>query len=146
MKAKNHSNGVEGCPPRHCYFWIAHLTDGTVIPEYDFDNQRHNRPRSLPLDFVTKFSWYPVNLTMLVRVKQVFDEDLKLAIDTKIHTVDIDLESGEQFNNHPVWRNQIRFVGRQGTFTKYALFKTKKNGDIEGYFIDETGIKIDEEI
>jgi hypothetical protein len=140
------SNSDDGEPPRHCYFWIVHLTDGQVIPEYDFDNQQHNKVKDLPLDFVTKFCWYPVHLTMLVRVKQEFDENLRLATDDKIHTLDIGLNKGEKLNIHPIWRNTVSFLGGGGVKVKYALFKLDKDGKQIGYFIDEQGNKVEETI
>jgi len=140
MKAKNVKTDDEtpNGAPRHCYFWIATLNNGSVIPEYDFDNQCHNKVKDLPVEFVTMFSWYPVNLTMVSRVKNIFNELLRLAVDTKIHTLNIDIEKGECLNVYPVWQNDINI--RMGHMVYYALFKQDKTGrNLEGYFINEYG-------
>lgn len=135
MKAKHIG---EGQSPRHCYFWIATLTNNLVIPEYDFDKCRHYKAKELLTDYVKMFSFYPVNLDVLVKVKDVFDEDLKLAVDDKVHSISIDLDNGERLRTHPIWRNDLSFLGSHGVTTKYALFKTTEDGD-KGFFIDETG-------
>ena len=129
--------------PHHCYFWIAHLTNGKIIPEYDFENQIHNKVKDLPINKIQKFSWYPVTLTMLVRVKKTFNEDLKISVSDKIYSLPIYLNRGERLRTHPVWRNILSFGGQVGCKTLYALFKNTKNG-IEGFFINESGEKVEE--
>ena len=143
MKADTTKNSG-GVTPRHCYFWIATLSDGSMIPEYDFDKPCHNRVRDLPVDFVTKFSWYPVTLTMMDRVHSVFDEDLQLPGGNGIHSIDIDLSGGERLRVHPVWRNDIVFIGHGSVMTFYALFKVSPNGETMGFWIDENGNKIED--
>jgi hypothetical protein len=131
--------------PRHRYFWIATLTNNNqVIPEYDFENLRHNRTRDLPVDKITRFSWYPVTLTMKERVWEFFHEELNISGDTIFHQIDIDVEDGERLRCHPVWRHDISFMGGSGVTTKYALFKTLKSGVVEGFFIDDNGRKSSE--
>jgi hypothetical protein len=148
MKAKNISETDEEIhnTPRHCYFWIATLSDGSVIPEYDFEEPCHNMPRDLPVDFVSRFCWYPVTLTMIDRVYSVFGEWLVLPFDGRIHTLNIDLEDGERLRTKPVWRNTKSFLGGSGVTVKYALFKTTKDKEIVGFFLDEHGQKINEDI
>ena len=143
MKADTTKNSG-GVTPRHCYFWIATLSDGSMIPEYDFDKPWHNRVRDLPVDFVTKFSWYPVTLTMMDRVFDVFDEELQLPGCNSIHSIDVDLVGGERLRVHPVWRNDIVFFGHGSVMTFYALFKILSDGEISGFWVDENGNKIED--
>jgi len=142
-KAKNQTD-EENIVPRHCYFWMATLINGKVIPEYDFENEQHNKTRDLPVDFVTRFSWYPVTLTMLQRVKDVFDEDLKLPLNTRIHTIDISIDNGERLRVHPVWRNTLTFLGKGNNSVRYALFKVSPSGETKGFFITELGERLKE--
>jgi len=137
--------GEEGNTPHHCYFWIATLVDGSVIPEYDFDNLKHNHVRDLPVEFVTKFSWYPVSLTMIERVQDMFNEILVLPFSQQIHTINISLVEGERLRIHPVWRNTASFIGHDGMEVKYALFKNLKNNNVEGFWVKEDGSITQEE-
>ena len=137
-KAKNKSSNREGTTPSHCYFWIATLTNNSIIPEYDFNKHEHRKASSLMVDHVKMFSWYPINLDMLIKIKQEFNEDVKLAISDKVHSLAIDLENGECLRVHPIWRNTLNFTGSPGSSTSYALFKTTPNG-VRGYFINEDG-------
>jgi hypothetical protein len=131
--------------PRHRYFWIATLTNNNqVIPEYDFENLRHNHTWDLPVDKITRFSWYPVTLTMKERVFEFFHEELNISSDTIFHQIDIDVEDGERLRCHPVWRHDISFMGGSGVTTKYALFKTTRDGVVKGFFIDDNGQKSSE--
>ena len=82
MKAKNLNDG--DLYPRHCYFWIATLPNNQVIPEYDFDNQIHNKTRDLPLELVLRFCWYPVTMTMIERVKETLGKKYDREIDKEL--------------------------------------------------------------
>ncbi len=137
-KAKNKSGNREGTTPSHCYFWIATLTNNSIIPEYDFNKHEHRKPRSLMVDHVKMFSWYPITLGMMAKIKEEFDIDVKLAISDKVHSLAIDLENGERLRVHPTWRNTLNFTGQPGSSVMYALFKTTPDG-VKGYFITEEG-------
>ena len=136
-------SGGRGTPPLHSYFWIATLTNNTIIPEYDFRKGIINKARNLNIDYVKMFSWYPVTMDMMIKVKKEFNEDVKLAISDKVHSLAIDLEYGERLRTHPTWRNDISFLSGGGSTTKYALFKTVKNVGAVGYFINEKGEIVD---
>jgi len=134
----------EGATPSHCFFWIAALNNNNVIPEYDFDNGKHNRLKDIPTEFIMRLSWYPVNKTVAEDALLVFNEKLNIPNTTQIFTINVDLESGERLRTHPTWRNDITFIGEYKMETTYALFKTKKDGTIEGFWIDKDGNVIKE--
>jgi hypothetical protein len=127
--------------PRHHYFWIAQIDnhDTSVIPEYDFDNLKHNHTRDLPLDRVSRFCWYPVNSTIKDRVWEFFHEKLENSVDERIHCININLEEGERLRVHPVWRHDISFLGNNSVTTLYACFKTNKTGEVIGFWVKDDG-------
>ena len=132
-----------GTQPLHCYFWIATITNNSIIPEYDFNKKEINKARDLFVDHIKMFSWYPITLGMLIKIKKEFNEDVKLAINDEVHSLAIDLDNNERLRTHPTWRNDISFLGGKGTTIKYALFKTTDEG-IKGYFITEKGEMVKE--
>ena len=137
MKAKKYSD--EGFTPRHRYFWMAHLTDGSVIPEYDLINRRQNKTRDLPLDFVCRFGFYPVTPKLAKQVKKFFGEILQPCYLPR-YEIDINLTRGDRLRVHPVWRNLSCYIGnKQCVTTKYALFTVKKDGSVTGFFVNEDG-------
>lgn len=140
MKVKT----IGGESPHHCYFWMATLSNGNVIPEFDFENEKHNKVKDLPLEFVTQFSWHPVTLTMIEKVKRAFNEDLDIPVSERSHTVHIFIREGERLQPHPVWRNTISFLGHGRTTVLYALFKTDKKGNVVGHWLTENGDEIAE--
>jgi hypothetical protein len=135
----NKTSDDETNTPRHHYFWMAHLDDHKVIPEYDFDNLQHNKTRSLPVDQISRFCWYPVNSTMRERVWEFFHENLECAVDKQIHCININLEEGERLRVHPVWRHDISFVGKQGVTTMYACYKVSPFGETFGFWVKDDG-------
>jgi len=132
-----------GVNPLHCYFWIATITNNSIIPEYDFNKGVINKARDLNIDHVKMFSWHPITFNMLVKIKQEFNEDTKLCISDEVHSLAIDLKDGERLKTHPTWRNTLTFMGNGGVSVKYALFKQTKDGD-KGYFITEEGEMVKE--
>ena len=134
----------EGVAPSHCFFWIVTLSNNNVIPEYDFDLGKHNKLKEMPIDFITKMSWYPVTKTIMEKAWSYFGEILFQPNVNHVHSLNINLNEGEKLRIHPLWRNDITFIGKSKIETIYALFKTKKDGTIEGFWIDKDGNVIKE--
>lgn len=131
----------DGETPRHCYFWVATLPDGKIIPEYDFENNKYNHTKNLPTKAIVKFSWYPVTFDIALDAHMQFSHWLKIPQDKNIHSLEIDIAEGERLQIHPVWRNIKCFMGNKPPEIKYCAFKTTKQG-IQGFFLTEKGEEI----